>query len=137
MSRFTQTEEPLGRYLAGGKLFRLEEPMAYDVGEEGSGQTIIVPKGFVTDFASIPRLAQVIIPKDVGRRAAVLHDWLYATNGCRGFFTRRKADAIFNEAMAVLNVPGFVRWPMWAAVRIGGWLPWMRAKNQGFRLDDI
>jgi len=136
MSKFTQTEHPLGRYLAGGKLFRLAEAMPYDVGAEGSAVRIIVPAGFVTDFASIPRVAQVIIPKDVGRRAAILHDWLYATNGCRGFFTRAQADAIFLEALGVLNVFPPARWAMYSAVRLGGWWAWAAAKNKPLRIDD-
>lgn len=136
MSRFTQRDEPLGRYLPGGKLFRLEEPMPYDVGAEDSGERITVPSGFVTDFASIPRIAQIIIPKDVGRRAAILHDWLYATTGCRGYFTRAECDAIFLEALGVLNVWAPVRWTMWVFVRAGGWYAWHAAKTKTLRIDD-
>lgn len=124
MSRFTDPLEPLGRYLPGGKLFRLEEQLVYEIGHEGSGRCVVVPRGFVTDFASIPRLSQVLIPKDVGRRAAIVHDWLYATKGLKGAFTRKRCDEIFLEAMEVLQVPALVRWTMYLAVRAGGWVVW-------------
>jgi hypothetical protein len=133
MSRFTDADEPLGRYLPGGKLFRLEEPLVYEIGHEGSGQAIVVPKGFVTDFASIPRLSQVLIPKDIGRRAAIVHDWLYATRGCKGTFTRQQCDEIFLEAMQVLRVPWLVRRAMYRAVRLGGWAAWR--KHDPLRFD--
>jgi hypothetical protein len=53
---------------------------SYDVGAEGSGDTIVVPAGFETDFASIPRVLWIIEPPlgDAGK-AAVLHDYLYET----------------------------------------------------------
>jgi len=134
MSRFTDPLEPLGRYLPGGKLFRLEEPLVYEIGQEGSGRCVVVPRGFVTDFASIPRPSQVLIPKDVGRRAAIVHDWLYATKGLKGFFTRKRCDEIFLEAMEVLKVPWATRHAMYSAVRLGGWWVWRKPIN--IRLDE-
>lgn len=79
-----------------------------------------VPEGFVTDFASIPRLFWTVIGHPAGRyaQAAVLHDCLYSTGAAK----RAEADRIFREAMAVLGVPGWQRWLMWAGVRIGGGL---------------
>lgn len=42
----------------------------------------VVPKGFVTDFASVPEILQGLIPP-TGRygKAAVIHDYLYRTAG--------------------------------------------------------
>lgn len=43
-----------------------------------TGSTITVPEGFVTDYASIPAAAQLIIPKNGPySRAAIIHDYLY------------------------------------------------------------
>lgn len=124
MSRFTQKEEPLGRFIGAGT-FQLEEEMVYWEGaDEGEGFAIRVPKGFVTDFASIPRIFLNILPKlDTHRRAAILHDYLYATEGI-GIYSRAKCDSIFLEAMKVLGVPFMKRWAMYLAVRSGGFKAW-------------
>jgi Protein of unknown function (DUF1353) len=130
MSRFTQKDEPLGRYLPGGKLWRSNETIVYEVGGLGSGVPITVPEGFITDWASIPRFAQLFIPKDVGRRAAVVHDYLYSTHGEYGRWTRKECDRVFLEAMACLEVPWVARHIMYVAVRAGGWVPWNKTKPE-------
>jgi hypothetical protein len=90
---------------------------SYDVGAEGSGDTIVVPEKFETDFASIPRPLWIIEPPlgDAGK-AAVLHDYLYET----GERDRAAADRIFLEAMAVLEVVWWKRSLMYRAVRLFG-----------------
>lgn len=135
MSRFTQDENPLGRFLSNGCDFRLHEPLPYELGKEGSGVWIVAPRWFVTDWASIPRALQWLIPKDRGRRAAVIHDWLYATRGLRGQYSRAECDAIFLEAMEVIGVHPVTRRAMWLGVRAGGWLPWMRAAKATPRIE--
>ena len=73
---------------------------------------IVVPAGFVTDFASTPRaLWSVIPPTGRYQLAAVVHDFLYWDQGC----TREQADAIFRVAMAESNVKPFERDLMWEA----------------------
>lgn len=129
MSKFTSDIEPLGRYDKSGKWFILSEPVVYDVGYKGSEETIVVPIGFVTDFASIPRTIQLLIPNYIGRRAAILHDYLYKTNGLNGKYSRQRADQIFLEALNVLEVNFFTRSLMYSGVRIGGWLPWRKHKQ--------
>lgn len=79
---------------------------------------IVVPAGFRTDFASIPRLLWPLIGHPAGRyaQAASLHDWLYRNH----LVSRAEADRIFREAMGTLGVPAWKRSLMWAAVRVGG-----------------
>lgn len=80
-----------------------------------------VPKGFKTDLASIPRLFWVLLPKSGPYdRAAVLHDFLYATNGV----TKAQADKVLKEAMELLKVPGWKVSLIYAAVRLGGGKAW-------------
>lgn len=78
---------------------------------------IVIPKGFRTDFASVPRLFwRIIPPAGSYNKATVVHDYLYQSRQC----SRCLADAIFREAMTELGV-GFVRlWLMWFAVRCFG-----------------
>lgn len=67
-------------------LWILGEPLTLTVTHRGDtvGQ-ITVPAGFITDGASVPRLAQILTgwrPWDEPQRwAAIAHDWLYCCNG--------------------------------------------------------
>lgn len=86
---------------------------------------IVVPAGFVTDLASIPRMLRWLLQQNGNsRRAAVLHDFLYATQPV----TRAEADSIFRAALKAERVIGIGRGLYWAGVRVGGWLPWSRKK---------
>lgn len=82
---------------------------------------IIAEAGFVTDGASIPRLAQLVTgwrPWDPPqRRPAIVHDWAYCQKGMR----RSLADAAFRQLLEAEGASWFRRWVMWAAVRVGGW----------------
>jgi hypothetical protein len=121
MSRFTSIL--LVSPLADGNTWVLMRAFGYDVGAEGSGDQVDVPVGFQTDFASIPRPLWVILPK-WGKygNAAVIHDWLYWTQER----PRPAADAILLEAMAVLAVGTITRYGIYWAVRLFGWLAWLR-----------
>ena len=80
---------------------------------------IIVPKGFVTDFASVPRIPIVYaLTGNTSHRAAVVHDYLYGDNGLR--VSRKKADKVFLEAMKSRKVSGWRRYSMYWAVRLFG-----------------
>lgn len=104
-----------------------------------TASTIIVPKGFINDLASIPRFFRRVIPVNGRHRyAAVVHDWLYANaNGSRTVqgIDRETADKIFLEAMEVLGVAGWKQKAMYQAVRLGGGVYWKRRK--GLTSDDI
>jgi hypothetical protein len=92
----------------------------YDIGELG-GTKIVVPKGFVTDFASTPRILwRVFPPWGPYRKAAVVHDWLYANQE----FAKAVADAIFLEAMEVLKVGYATRYTVYWGVHAFGFLAW-------------
>lgn len=87
------------------------------------GMTVTVPQGFTTDFASVPRLPfAYALFGDRGHKAAVIHDYLYATKSV----SRSVADSIFKEALSEIE-PGWRAWAMWLGVRIGGW--WIYNKD--------
>ena len=90
--------------------------------------TVLVPEGFSTDLASIPRALQWLYPPTGSySRAAVIHDWLYATAEVADQpVDRGDADTVLNEAMTVCGVGRFVRWTIYTAVRVGGWQSWAR-----------
>jgi hypothetical protein len=107
--------------LADGKTWVIQRPFGYDVGAEGSSDTIDVPVGFRTDFATVPRLLWVVLPK-WGKygNAAVIHDYLYWTQAR----PREETDLIFFEAMGVLGVRPVVKYAMYWGVRAFGWIAW-------------
>jgi hypothetical protein len=85
---------------------------------------VIVPMGFVTDFASVPRIpVAYLLTGDCGHAAAVLHDWAYTSHLC----TRSEADALFHEALLAGGEPRWRAWLMWLGVRIGGAGPYRAA----------
>lgn len=126
--------------------WKVDRSFSYDVGELGSGHTVIIPAGFNTDYASIPRVLWNILPPNgqAYDRAAVVHDYLY-----RGGFvtvrmydpetateyelhqdpTRAETDSILNEAMAVSGVGRVKRWMIYSGVRVGGGAPWAKGHN--------
>ena len=84
---------------ADGNFSVTMSPMSYSVGS--TGKTILVPAGFVTDFASTPRAMWSFLPPfGTYQKAAVMHDYLYWTQGC----TRKQADDILWEAMVESEV---------------------------------
>ena len=127
MSNFTS--KLVLEYIPEKNLWRTDRELVYYIDKEG-GEKIVVPKGFITDLASVPWPASLIIPKS-GRfnSAAVLHDFLYFTK----LFSRKKSDLIFYQAMQVLGVPLLKRWLMHKSVRLFGWLAWNkhRKRNEG------
>ena len=94
------------------------------VNEEYRYQTskglVVVPKGFRTDYASVPRVFRNII-NSYGKhgRAAVVHDWLYSSR-CEVNISRAEADKIFLEIMVEWNVKKYKRILMYILVRIFG-----------------
>lgn len=107
----------------------LEEELVY----QGRTERFVVPRGTLTDFASVPRVFAWLVPK-YGRftAAAVLHDHLVRVERPAGRISAVDADGLFRRAMRELGVPFLVRWFMWAAVRIasladpGGRPGWLR-----------
>jgi hypothetical protein len=96
-------------------MFQLLTSFVYEVGELGSGDRVVVPAGFVTDLATIPRWARPFMMQ-AGRsgKAAVLHDFLVWKNDNR-------AVPIFAEALGVAGVKPRRRWLLVKAVIIWAW----------------
>ncbi|MGZ3306460.1 MAG: DUF1353 domain-containing protein [Asticcacaulis sp.] len=100
----------------GRKLFTLNEEFPYC--DAATGRVIVVPRWYVTDFASVPWYGQgVIDPQGPTARAAIIHDWLY-TIGEPG--KRQEADDTFYRAMIAFGVDEFHARIAYNAVRAGG-----------------
>ena len=107
---------PLTVRRASDQLWEVVEPLVY----RGRRDTFVVPAGFTTDFASVPRIVVWLIPR-FGRYtpAAVLHDWLVTAGLTTRAVTSRDADGLFRRVLRELGVPPVRRWLMWAGVRWG------------------
>ena len=120
MSEFTTDlkVEPIDK-----TLWRLTEKFEYHIGCYPSDQLILVPVGFITDFASVPKLFwPIIAPNGKHGKAAVIHDYCYATGCC----SKTKSDKIFLEGMEILKVKQWKREVIYWSVFIFGWGPWYK-----------
>lgn len=115
--RTTLKVEPASEFDDGR--WRLVAPLVYYT--DVLGRELTVPEGFVTDFASVPRIPIVYeLCGDTSSEASAVHDFLYTTHPC----VRSQADAILYEASAITGVPLWRRFVMWLGVRLFGWSHW-------------
>ena len=98
--------------------------------------TIVVPAGFQTDFASVPRgLWNLFPPAGRYAPAAVLHDFLYVRpqvqtdGGIWVLVSRGYADSVLRRASGDLGVSRVTRHWMWLGVRAAGWLIWKKYRG--------
>ncbi len=90
---------------------------------------ILVPAGFCTDFASIPRpVFSYIDPEDPGiLYPSVVHDRLYSLEGKLPdgrTYTREQADSVLKEAMELAGARWDQRQVVYRAVRLFGGSHW-------------
>jgi hypothetical protein len=122
MSSFTS---PFVGELIGKNKWRVYVPFEYHIGAYPSKTVIYVPVGFVTDFASIPRIFWPFIsPIDEHGKAAVVHDYLYTI----GYFKKSVCDKIYLEALTVLKVSKIKRTILYYGVKYFGWYRWFKCR---------
>lgn len=109
------------------RLWILGSPLVVEVG----AHVFVVPKGFTTDGASIPKAGQWLTgwePWEPPQRwAAIVHDFLY----CSPEVSKLLADRVF---LGVLASEGASRWRqyvMFVAVVFGGWPAWQADQLTG------
>ena len=114
----------------GRSLWAVRRALEYRTGD--GDELIVVPPGFVTDLASVPRFVWSFYPPDgPWAKAAIIHDFLYFTRGTGEWhdevgitrdrpYSRKEADDILKEAMADRRVGPWEQFVIWASVRLGG-----------------
>lgn len=101
-----------------GNRWKLAEPLIYRVNNDW----IYVPRGFVTDLDSVPRIPGLYaLAAGHAVKSAVIHDWLYHRRASRAY-----ADRLFAEAMVHEGVAAPIRWILAAGVRAFGWIAYRR-----------
>lgn len=121
MSKFTEEllVESVGNKWVLKRAFKFYYEFTTNAGNKAQTE-IIVPEGFVTDFASTPKsLYPIFPPIGIYNKAAMVHDFLYSAE-CPVAIERAQADLFFLQAMAVLKVPKWKRKLMYFAVKFFG-----------------
>lgn len=117
------------------KLWEIYEECRYK--PDCDTHTLIVPKGYKTDLASVPRIFWAIISSfELSLAAPVFHDLIYQCAGellegtvepfPRQKFERSEADNLFLELMTKANVPRWKREVAYYAVYYGAWWAWKK-----------
>ena len=117
------------RQIGATKNYEVVEDYTYDSGK----YKITVPKGFIYDRASIPRIFWVLVDKDsLSNVAPLFHDYLYRQGGVLPEnqvspyrkFSRNDTDDLFLELMTKCGVNRWRREAAYQAVRRGGGYAW-------------
>ena len=120
MSQFTSNFK--GELIGRNRWKNLEE-FEYHIGNYPSEEVIVVPVGFETDFASVPRIFwPYISPIDLHAKAAIVHDYCYYY----GLYDRKRCDEIFLEALKVLNIKRLKIWCIYRSVRVFSCYSWWK-----------
>ena len=111
---------PTVRPFGDNKAWVTVEDMTYVIGK--TSDQIVVPRGFVTDFASIPQplWSLGLSPHGQYSRAAVVHDYLYWSQGC----TREQSDRLLVIAMKESHVGTFDEVAVYSGVAAFGESAW-------------
>lgn len=107
------------------------DPFVFRLGSPTGIEYVYVPAGFLTDFASIPRvLWSLWPPTGAYGKAAVVHDALYAwpyvrrVDGPSRRVTKAEADRILLAGMQVLGIGWMTQQVLYRGVQVGGGLAW-------------
>ena len=83
-----------------GRLFQLTADFSFHYDGPDGLEIYTVPKGFVTNFASIPKILwSVYGPIGTATKASVIHDYLYSNASV----SRLKADQIFRDGIVTVD----------------------------------
>lgn len=122
MEKLKSVNKPLhlGRFADRTYFLLKEVGWEPNKGQEALG-AVAVPPGFVTDFASIPRIFWSILPPDGDYTyPAIIHDYLYWEQPV----SRSDADTILKYAMEDFKVSTPKIAAIYSGVRAGGGIAW-------------
>jgi hypothetical protein len=96
--------------------------------ELAEDEAITVPRGFVTDYSSIPWIFRFIVRWSKVDIAGVVHDWLYYT----GSRSQAEADRLWRliARAGQHRANALQAWLGWLGLRIGGWCAWRRHRAE-------
>lgn len=102
-------------------VYVLTKPIDWLPNQGQKAGPVHVPTGFVTDFASVPRVFWTALrPDGVYTYPAIIHDYLYWEQSR----TREEADQVFRWSMEDFKIPAATIEVIYRAVRWGGESYW-------------
>lgn len=105
---------------SGRGIWKILSPLVYQ--SDLLKETITVEPGFLTDYASVPRVPIAYwLFGDTAHKSAVIHDWLYHHHEV---CDEKTANRVFSEAMQAEGIPVWRRYAMYLGVAIGGKSSW-------------
>jgi hypothetical protein len=107
-------------------LWYTDDEFTFYIGAITDNKYVTVPKGFITDGASVPRIFWSIFPPwGVYGQAAIVHDYLCINkkltmdgNAPRSGMLQKEIDDIFYASMKVAGTPVWKRAIIYGAVRL-------------------
>lgn len=119
---------PFVRAFADGANWMLQSPLIYQIGQNPA-DVVIVPRGFITDFASVPQplraLRDLMPSTDRYGIPSLVHDYLYWRQDC----TRDQADNIMEIALKEAGVSLVERKVVHEGIRQFGQSAWDENKR--------
>ncbi len=105
---------------SGRGIWRVVQPFVYQ--SDILGRDIMVEPGFLTDYASVPRVPVLyLLFGDTSHRAAVIHDWLYHHHE---ICDEQTANRVLLEASTVEGIARWRRLGIYLGVVLGGTSSW-------------
>ncbi|PXX38859.1 DUF1353 domain-containing protein [Aquitalea magnusonii] len=105
---------------SGRGIWRVDKPLRYR--SDLLGHVITVEPGFLTDYASVPRVPVLyLLFGDTTHKAAVIHDWLFHHHEVCDEAT---ANLVLLEAAKVTRIPAWRRLGIYLGVKLGGESSW-------------
>lgn len=103
------------------KEFDIRFELTHDVivkwGELENLKTVTIPKGFYTNFASVPVIFRNFIPNvSLNNDVTLWHDYMYWN--VNHPVSRSEADRVLKDASRLKGIPTFKAYLMWVAVRL-------------------
>lgn len=97
------------------KNWALRQPIEY----QARDKMIKVPRGFVTDFASVPRILMSLFPSTgLYTLASILHDWLLTMLRTKHpVLNSNDSDGLLRRVSQEGGADFVTRWAMWTGVR--------------------
>jgi uncharacterized protein DUF1353 len=121
MDNLGAVAEPLNVGRFADPMYYLIKPIGWKPGSGQNAHEVRVPIGFVTDFASIPRIFwSVLRPDGLYTYPAIIHDFLYWEQTV----SRSEADAVLRYVMEDFKIDTATIDTIYLAVRSGGGFAW-------------
>ncbi len=120
-------------YRFSDEIYAVTEPISWvpNPGSSKELRRVEVPAGFITDFASVPRIFWSVLPRDgLYVYPAIIHDYMYWMQDS----ARDIADETLREGMQDFKVDGVAINAIYWGVRAGGGSAWAanaRLKDRG------